>query len=59
VFVGDPMDFSAKIAAFKAAHPNDLTAWKTTLNAIQLYEEITLDIRDKLLELEAEAFNFN
>lgn len=55
-YIGQPMDFSAKIAAFREKYPGKLDAWNgVSEESVHLYFEITRDIRDKVLELEAEA----
>lgn len=55
-YVGQPMDFSAKIAAFRKKYPGKLDAWNgVSEESVHLYFEITQDIREKVLELEAEA----
>jgi hypothetical protein len=56
-FVGKPLDFSDKIRAFRAAHPGMLDSWDCNSEAnINLYAEITREIRRSVLELEMEAW---
>jgi hypothetical protein len=47
------------VLAFKAQHPGVLESWRSTEEGIQLYAEITNDIRKAVLKLEAEAWNRN
>lgn len=55
-YVGETLDFTDKIARFKGKHPEeDLSSWKSTAESIQLYAEITNDIREAVLKLEKEC----
>lgn len=56
IYVGEPISFHEKLAAFHSKYPDDLKDWKTTLRKIELYREITAEIRQKVLELEAKAY---
>ena len=49
--------FIHQVLAFKAQHPGVLESWRSTEEGIQLYAEITNDIRKAVLKLEAEAWN--
>lgn len=55
VHVGEPIDFTAKVKAFRAQYPTILDSWKCTIESIQLYTEITREIRDKMVLLSREA----
>jgi monolysocardiolipin acyltransferase len=57
VYIGEPIDFTEKIQAFRKQHPGALDTWRSTMESIHLYEEITLTIRSAVLKLEAEAWN--
>lgn len=56
IFVGQPISFHNKLRAFHERYPHELSSWKSTLIKIQLYREITEELRQKLLELEKEAY---
>lgn len=56
VFFGEPIDFTGKVQAFEKAHPGLLQHWQTSLVTMQLYEEISREVREKVLLLEAEAY---
>ena len=59
MYVGKPMDFTAKVRAFSEQHPGQLEQWAQPLSfeKIQLYEDITTEVRQQVLLLEAEAYN--
>jgi monolysocardiolipin acyltransferase len=59
VYIGEPIDFSEKMRAFRERHPGALDSWRSTMESIHLYEEITLAIRAEVLKLEAEAWGRN
>jgi len=56
-FVGKPLDFSEKIRSFRQSHPGMLDTWNSyTRENLELYAEITNEIRVAVLELEFEAW---
>ena len=56
-FVGEPLDFTDKIRAFRDKHPGMLDSWHCHTEAnIGLYAEITSEIRERVLGLELEAW---
>lgn len=55
MYFGEPIDFSDKIARFRAQYPDALNQWRTTTESLQLYGEITEELRQRVLLLEAEA----
>jgi 1-acyl-sn-glycerol-3-phosphate acyltransferase len=56
-FVGEPLDFTDKIRAFRDKHPGMLDSWHCHTEAnIELYAEITGEIRERMLALELEAW---
>ena len=57
LYIGEPLDFTEKVQKFKQAHPDALASWRSTMESIALYEDITNDIRSAVLKLEAEAWN--
>jgi len=56
VYVGEPIDFTSEVEAFRQRYPGALDSWATTLESIPLYESITRQIRKKVLVLEHEAY---
>lgn len=48
-----------QVEAFRAQHPGVLESWRSTEEGIQLYAEITNDIKKAVLTLEAEAWGRN
>jgi monolysocardiolipin acyltransferase len=56
LYVGEPLDFTEKVQKFKQAHPEALASWRSTMESIALYEDITNDIRSAVPKLEAEAW---
>jgi monolysocardiolipin acyltransferase len=54
--VGEPLDFTDKVRRFREAHPGALDSWRSTMESIALYEEITMEIRAAVLKLEKEAW---
>lgn len=56
VFIGEPMNFHDKIQQFDSQYPGELKDWRTTLPKIKLYREITEDICQQVLQLEAKAY---
>eukprot|EP00981_Chlorochromonas_danica_P005044 scaffold1016_cov175-Ochromonas_danica.AAC.2 len=56
VFIGEPLDFRERIATFLAAHPGELSQWRTTRNSLQLYGEIAWEVQKALQRLEAQAY---
>lgn len=56
LYIGEPLDFTKKVEQFKLKHPNMLNQWRSTAETIELYCEITNEIRNKVLLLEAEAY---
>lgn len=59
VFVGTPISFHEKIEKFNSQYPEELKSWRTTIRKIQLYREITEELRQRMLALESEAYNPN
>jgi monolysocardiolipin acyltransferase len=56
-FVGEPLDFTAKIEAFRRQHPGKLDSWNdVSEEALELYAEITAEIRLAVGMLELEAW---
>lgn len=55
VYIGKPIDFTEKINAFKQKYPDALRSWQATTESLALYAEIANELRDAMLELEAEA----
>jgi monolysocardiolipin acyltransferase len=56
-FVGEPLDFTDKIEAFRRRHPGKLDSWSSpSEEALDLYAEIANEIRIAVLELELEAW---
>jgi len=55
MYVGEPFDFKDKIKAFREKHPGTLDSWQSSAEAIELYMEITNEVRKKVLVLELEA----
>lgn len=56
VFVGQPIDFTEKVAAFRQKYPGRLDCWNgVSEETVNFYFEITRDIREKVLELEKES----
>jgi len=56
-FVGEPIDFTEKIAKFKSMHPGKLEKWETTSEGLALYEEIANECRQGVLKLAREAWS--
>jgi hypothetical protein len=56
-FIGEPIDFTEKVARFHQQYPGLLQQWKSSLPALRLYGEIAEEIRKQVLCLEAEAYN--
>jgi hypothetical protein len=56
MYVGDPIDFSEKIQAFREKNPGALDNWQSTAEAIELYVEITNEIYKAVLLLENQAW---
>lgn len=55
-YVGQPLNFTERIAQFNNDYPNDLSNWATdSKEKLNLYAEISIVIRNSLLALEAEA----
>lgn len=55
MYFGNPIDFTDKIARFRQQHPGALDMWRTSSETLALYGEITEEVRQKVLLLEAEA----
>ena len=55
-YVGEPIDFTDKVEKFHKEYPGLLSQWRSSWPTLQLYKEITEEIRLKVLELEAEAY---
>lgn len=56
VWVGSPFSLQHKINAFNEKYPDMLKSWTSTPETINLYSELTDDIRTEMLKLEAEAW---
>lgn len=58
VYIGKPFSFHQKIKEFKRKHP-DLTwsDWTTNPKEIEFHQQITAEIREKMLELERLAYD--
>jgi hypothetical protein len=56
LFVGKPLDFTEKIAAFREKYPGMLDNWQSTAEAIDFYVDITNDIYVAMKDIEAEAW---
>lgn len=57
LYIGDAIDFQSKLSAFDKKHgPEMRRSWQSTPELLQLYAEITNEVREKVLLLEAEAW---
>ena len=56
VWVGTPFNLTEKVNTFNAQYPGMLSSWQSTPETIGLYTELTNDVREKMIELEAEAW---
>ena len=56
LYIGEPLDFTDKVRRFRESYPGALDSWRSTMESIALYEDITRDIRAAVLKLEAEAW---
>ena len=54
-----PFLLIVKVNSFRNKYPGVLESWRSTEEGIQLYAEITNDIRKAVLKLEAEAWGRN
>ena len=60
LYVGHPVSFRNKLEAFDEKHGSEMRrSWQSTPELLQLYAEITNDIREQVLLLEAEAWRRN
>lgn len=55
LYVGEALNFTEKIEKFREAYPNSIKSWYSTVESIQLYTDITNDIRQAVLKLEKES----
>ena len=56
-YFGDALDFSDKIQSFRNKYPGVLDRWGTmTIESINLYTEITREVRDSVLLLQRRAY---
>jgi hypothetical protein len=56
VYFGQPIDFTEKVAEFRRRYPGKLDEWRSSLESLKLYAEITKEIRTAILQLEAKAW---
>jgi hypothetical protein len=56
MYIGESLDFTEKVKEFEEKYPGMLSTWKSTSETINLYAEITRDIRIAVLKLESEAY---
>jgi len=56
MYVGEALDFTQELAAFRAAHPGMLDHWSSTPETLDLYVKITETIRQAVLKQEALAW---
>lgn len=56
IYFGEPIDFTERILEFRKKHPGILDNWRTCIASLELYFEITHEIRQRILQLEAEAY---
>ena len=56
MWVGEPIDFTEKIAKFNEVHPGMLDNWSSTSETLGLYVDITNDIYAAVKKLEDEAW---
>ena len=57
LYIGDAIDFRSKLGAFDELHGSDMRrSWQSTPELLQLYADITNEVREKMLLLEAEAW---
>ena len=56
MWVGEPIDFTEKIAKFNELHPGMLNTWSSTTETLELYMDITADIYRAVKKLEDEAW---
>ena len=56
IWVGEPIDFTEKVAKFNEKHPGILNGWSSTTESLELYSDITKDIYAAVKKLEDEAW---
>lgn len=56
VFIGEPLDFSDRIAKFNTEHPGMLDKWQSTPEGLALYMDISETIRKAVLKQEERAW---
>jgi hypothetical protein len=55
MYFGEPINFTSQLEEWRKSHPGVLDNWRTTSESLELYQEITEEIRKRVLTLEAEA----
>ena len=56
MYIGEALDFTQELRAFREAHPGMLDYWGSTPETLDLYVKITETIRQAVLQQEALAW---